>query len=107
MTYNELLVENQNFHPLLGGHKKLLDHLSKEGPFVQNMPKQMAIGGKNYLFCGSHRAVQNASMPYSFFGNCKRQHINPREWPANTLNRIPDHSIRKLEKLLPGHQNNP
>ena len=71
---------------------------------IENAIRPMAIGRKNYLFCGSHKAAQNAAMLYSFFGSCKMQNINPREWLADTLQRIPDHSIQKLEELLPGYQ---
>lgn len=71
---------------------------------IENAIRPMAIGRKNYLFCGSHVAAQNAAMLYSFFGSCKMQDINPREWLEDTLQRIPDHSIQKLEELLPGYQ---
>lgn len=71
---------------------------------IENAIRPMAIGRKNYLFCGSHDAAQNAAMLYSFFGSCKMQNINPREWLEDTLQKIPDHSIQKLEELLPGHQ---
>lgn len=71
---------------------------------IENSIRPMAIGRKNYLFCGSHKAAQNAAMLYSFFGSCKMQGINPREWLANTLEKLPDHSIQKLEELLPGYQ---
>ncbi len=71
---------------------------------IENAIRPMAIGRKNYLFCGSHGAAQNAAMLYSFFGSCKMQDINPREWLEDTLQKIPDHSIQKLEELLPGYQ---
>lgn len=73
---------------------------------IENAIRPMAIGRKNYLFCGSHKAAQNAAMLYSFFGSCKMQNINPREWLTNTLKKIPDHNIQKLEELLPGYQEN-
>ena len=71
---------------------------------IENSIRPMAIGRKNYLFCGSHKAAQNAAMLYSFFGTCKMQNINPREWLADTLEKLPDLSIQKLEELLPGYQ---
>ena len=76
---------------------------------IENAIRPMAIGRKNYLFCGSHHAAHNAAILYSLFGSCKMQNINPREWPADTLQRIPDHSIQKLQELLPGYgkQDNP
>ena len=71
---------------------------------IENSIRPMAIGRKNYLFCGSHKAAQNAAVLYSFFGSCKMQGINPREWLASTLEKLPDHNIQKLEELLPGYQ---
>lgn len=72
---------------------------------IENAIRPMAIGRKNYLFCGSHKAAQNAAMIYSFFGSCKMQDINPRVWLTQTLERLPNHSIQKLNELLPGYQN--
>ena len=31
----------------------------------------MALGRKNYLFCGNHDAVENAAIIYTFMGCCK------------------------------------
>ncbi|WP_425596685.1 IS66 family transposase [Sinomicrobium weinanense] len=70
---------------------------------IENAIRPLALGRKNYLFCGSHQAAQHAAMLYSFFGTCKMQNINPREWLTDTLRRIPDHNIQKLEELLPGY----
>ena len=72
---------------------------------IENAIRPMAIGRKNYLFCGSHKAAQNAAMIYSFFGSCKMQDINPRVWLTQTLERLPNHNIQKLNELLPGYQN--
>ncbi len=63
---------------------------------IENAIRSMAIGRKNYLFCGSHKAAQNAAMLYSFFGSCKMQNINPREWLEDTLQRIPDTAYKNL-----------
>ena len=71
---------------------------------MENSIRPMAVGRKNYLFCGSHKAAQDAAMLYSFFGSCKMQNINPREWLTRTLEKLPDHNIQKLEQLLPGYQ---
>jgi len=73
---------------------------------IENAIRPLALGRKNYLFAGSHRAAQNAAMIYSFLGSCKMQNINPREWLQQTLEKIPDHSIQKLHQLLPGYQEN-
>jgi hypothetical protein len=53
------------------------------------------------LFAGSHEAAQQAAMIYSFLGTCKINKIEPYSWLKETLTRIPDHSIQKLDELLP------
>lgn len=70
---------------------------------IENAIRPLALGRKNYLFAGSHRAAQHAAILYSFFGTCKMQNINPRQWLTDTLQRIPDYNIQKLEELLPGY----
>lgn len=71
---------------------------------IENAIRPLALGRKNFLFAGSHIAAQHAAMLYSFFGSCKMHGINPQEWLTDTLQRIPDHSIQRLEELLPGYQ---
>lgn len=73
---------------------------------IENAIRPLALGRKNYLFCGSHQAAQHAAMLYSFFGTCKMQNINPRQWLTDTLQKIPDHNIQKLDELLPGYTTN-
>lgn len=68
---------------------------------VENSVRPVALGRKNYLFAGSHEAAQNAAMMYSFFTSCRRNEVNPFNWLKDVLQRIPDHSIKKLEELLP------
>ena len=72
---------------------------------IENAIRPLALGRKNFLFAGSHKAAQHAAMLYSFFGSCKMHGINPQEWLTDTLQRIPDHSIQKLEELLPRYKN--
>lgn len=74
---------------------------------IENAIRPLALGRKNFLFCGSHRAAQNAAMIYSFLGSCKMQNINPRLWLQHTLEKIPEHNIQKLDQLLPGYEQNP
>jgi len=59
------------------------------------------LGWKNYLFAGSHEAAQQAAMIYSFLGTCKINNVEPYSWLKETLTRIPDQSIQKLDELLP------
>ena len=75
--------------------------LEIDNNLVENAIRPVALGRKNYLFAGSHRAAQNAAMLYSFLGTCKINNVNPYEWMTDVLNRIPAHPVNKLEELLP------
>lgn len=71
---------------------------------IENTIRPMAVGRKNFLFCGSHKAAQHAAVFYSFFGSCKLNGVNPRTWLEDTLTKIKDHNIQNLEELLPGYK---
>jgi transposase len=68
---------------------------------IENSIRPVALGRKNYLFAGSHEAAQQAAMIYSFLGTCKINNIEPLSWLKDVLQRIQDHSIQKLDELLP------
>jgi len=68
---------------------------------IENSIRPVALGRKNYLFAGSHEGAQRAAIMYSFLGTCKINNIEPFEWLSTVLKRIPDHSIQRLEELLP------
>jgi transposase len=68
---------------------------------IENSIRGVALGRKNYMFAGSHEAAQCAAMIYSFLGTCKINNIEPYTWLKETLTRIPDHSIQKIDELLP------
>ena len=68
---------------------------------IENSIRPVALGRKNYMFAGSHEAAQQAAMIYSFLGTCKINNIEPMGWLKNTLQKIPDQSIQKLDELLP------
>ena len=55
------------------------------------------------MFSGSHEGAKRVAMIYSFLGICKINNIEPFAWFRDVLTKIPDHSIHKLEELLPGY----
>lgn len=71
---------------------------------IENKIRPLALGRKNYLFCGSHQAAQRAAMLYSFMASCKEHHLNPYEWLHDTLARIADTKKSDLKLLLPTKQ---
>jgi transposase len=68
---------------------------------IENSIRPVALGRKNYLFAGSHEAALQAAMIYSFLGTCKINNVEPFGWLKDTLTRILDQSIQKLDELLP------
>ena len=77
--------------------------LQIDNNLVENAIRPVAIGRKNYLFAGSHDGARRAAMLYSFLGTCKINNVNPFEWLADILRRIPSHSVNKLQELLPNN----
>jgi transposase len=71
---------------------------------VENAIRPLALGRKNYLFCGNHDAAENAAIMYSLLGCCKASDVNPQEWLTDVLTRIPEYNndySRDLADLLP------
>jgi transposase len=68
---------------------------------VERSIRVIALGRKNYMFCGSHQAARRAAMLYSLLGTCKLHNVNPYEWLKDVIVRIPSHPINRIEELLP------
>lgn len=84
----------------------LLDpQIKLDNNLIENKIRPLALGRKNYLFAGSHRAAQNIAMIYSFFASCKANNINPYEWLRDVLEKLPEYNIQKIEELLPDKWN--
>lgn len=71
---------------------------------AENSIRPLALGRKNYLFCGNDAAAENAAVIYSFMGCCKAGEVNFREWLVYVLKNIhaydKDYS-KDLAELLP------
>jgi len=63
--------------------------------------RQIAIGRRNWLFCGSDRGGQRAALIYSLITTCRMNEVDPQAWLADVLARIADHPVHKLDQLLP------
>lgn len=70
---------------------------------VENAIRPLALGRKNYLFCGNHDAAVRAAIVYSLVDSCKALDVNPREWMEDILLRIPgnENNREALRELLP------
>ena len=63
--------------------------------------RSIAIGRKNYLFMGSEAGGKSAAIAYTLIETAKLNGINPQAWLADTLARIPDYKITRVDGLLP------
>jgi transposase len=88
-----------------GRLSKYTEHgmLNIDNNFVENSIRPVALGRKNYLFAGSHEAAQRSAMLYSLLGTCKMHGVEPFQWLKETLEKISDHPINKIQELLPHH----
>ena len=61
----------------------------------------IAIGRKNYMFVGSERGGKSAAIIYTLIETAKLNGVGPRVWLTDTLRRIADHKINRIDELLP------
>lgn len=72
---------------------------------VENSIRPLAIGRKNYLFCGDDDAAQRAAVVYSLLATCKARGVNERAWLEDVLRRIPEYEQagKEYADLLPAN----
>jgi transposase len=63
--------------------------------------RPIAIGKKNWLFAGSERAGFRAAAIQSLFATAKLNGVDPAQWLAETLEKLPTHPHSKIDELLP------
>ena len=71
---------------------------------AENSIRPLALGRKNYLFCGNHDAAEDAAVIYSLLGCCKAADVNYKEWLEYVLSHIHDYDndySKDLAELLP------
>ena len=63
--------------------------------------RAVALGRKNYLFCGSNSGGERAAAIYSLVGTAKLNGMDPEAYLRQVLIRIAEHPINRIEELLP------
>ena len=68
---------------------------------IENAVRPMALGRKNYLFCGSEEGAKRAAMMYTFFTSCKVNDVNPWEWLRYVLQNLEHYPQKRIHELFP------
>lgn len=70
---------------------------------IENATRPLALGRKNYLFCGNDASAYRAAIVYSLISTCKAVDVDPRTWMEDVLRKIPyyQRDQRDLAELLP------
>ncbi|WP_425411934.1 IS66 family transposase [Magnetospirillum moscoviense] len=61
----------------------------------------IAVGRRNWTFAGSDAGGRRAAALYTLIETCKMNGIDPRAWLADVLDRLPGHSVKRIDELLP------
>jgi hypothetical protein len=76
-------------------------HLEIDNNAAERALRVVALGRKNYLFCGSNAGGERAAAIYSLLGSAKLNGLDPELYLHQVLERIADHPISRIADLLP------
>jgi len=82
-----------------------LDHgfLELDNNTAERSMRPIALGRKNYLFMGSENGGTSAAIVYTPIETANLNDVDPQAWLIDTLDRIADHKITRIDELLPWH----
>jgi transposase len=80
--------------------------LAIDNTCVERSVRPVALGRKNFLFCGSHASAKRTALLYSLLMTCKLNDVNPYDWLKDVLIRIAEHPISRIAQLLPHNWKN-
>ena len=63
----------------------------------------LALGRKNWIFCGNDASAYRAAIVYSLISSCQSVGVDPREWMEDALCKLPyyNRDKRDIAELLP------
>ena len=76
--------------------------LEVDNNVAENAMRGIALGRKNYLFCGSNAGGERAASIYSLVATAKLNALNPETYLRDILAKIADgHPINRIDELVP------
>ena len=63
--------------------------------------RTIAVGPRNWTFCGSDRGGDRAAAIYTLVQTCRLNDVDPHAWLRDVIARISDHPQTRLHELLP------
>lgn len=63
--------------------------------------RTIAVGRRNWTFCGSDRGGDRAAAMYTLVQTCRLNDVDPHAWLRDVIARISDHPQTRLHELLP------
>ena len=75
--------------------------LSIDNNVSENALRRIAVGRKNWLFCGSDNGGATAAILFSLIASCQRHHVDPFAYLRDILTRIAAYPHHRLAELLP------
>jgi transposase len=80
-----------------------IDHgiLELDNNSAERSMRCVALGRKNYLFMGSEGGGKSAAIAYTLVETAKLNGVDPQAWLTDTLARIADYKITRIDDLLP------
>lgn len=67
----------------------------------ENTIRGVAVGRKNWLFCGSESGGKRAAVLYSLIESCKRIDVEPFVYLKDVLDRVSNHPMSRIQELTP------
>jgi len=81
--------------------------LEIDNNLVENTIRPIALGRKNYMFAGSHKAAQNLAVLYSIVGTCLKCNINVYKYLYWILKKVAANKITEESKEWLPHRIDP
>ncbi len=75
--------------------------LSIDNNAAENALRRVALGRKNWLFCGSDNGGNTAAVLFSLIATCQRHKVDPFAYLRDVLDRISATPVSQLPQLLP------